>query len=294
MVTAGSSGSGGLPKPDVQFIEAYATDGLRVIGICSAPSTPPDHVVVHVHGYGGDFYSNRFVRECHVRLPAEGISFVSFNLRYSGYLTEAYSEADVSYVGSAVVDPDGVRLDLDAVLHELNVPSAKLVLQGHSFGTNVVKCFAEDHPDIERIVFLSPSDSEGLYRDWTRQNLDVGAPEPDQDPTQLRWDLFGIVTSRQSYPLPITGETFQSLMSSRVFKAWSESAPSLDRSALVLQGEADPISMSGTTGSDEVMRRLLPDATSITIDGAGHLFSGKEMEMCDSLNAWIRGSKARS
>src|ERR1700674_4445550 len=98
MVTAGNSGSGGLPKPKVRFIEAYASDGLRVIGICSEPADQPDQVVVHVHGYGGDFYSNRFVRECHSLLPGEGISFVSFNLRYSGYLIEAYSESDVGYV----------------------------------------------------------------------------------------------------------------------------------------------------------------------------------------------------
>ena len=283
-----------MPRPEVQFIEAYASDGLRVIGICSAPSNHPQHIVVHVHGYGGDFYSNRFVRECHVRMPIEGIAFVSFNLRHSGYVVEAYSEADVSYVGAAVVDPDRLELDVDALLDKLNVPRSKLLLQGHSFGTNVVKCYAEDHRDIERVIFLSPSDSEGLYRDWVEQHPAVDEPETDHEPSRLRWDLFGIVTSVQSYPLPIMEDNLETVLSSRAFRAWSESAPSLDRPALVLQGDSDPISRSGTTGNQEIMSRLLPCATRIGVASAGHLFSQREAEMCDSLIAWIRSNEAIS
>jgi pimeloyl-ACP methyl ester carboxylesterase len=278
-----------LPNPRVNFIEARTRDGLRVIGLCSSPSGPVDQVVLHVHGYGGDFYSNRFVRECHTRLPQAGISFVSFNLRYSGYLVEAYSEAEVDYVGSALVSPDKLALDIDAILEELSIPTSKLVLQGHSFGTNVVKCYANEHPEIGRVVFLSPSDSERLYEDWLRQQPPPPeASSVDNDPSRLRWDLFGIVTSGQSYPLPITGPTFESLINSLVFKAWSESAPSLDCTALVIQGKEDQISNLGATGNESAMSRLLPGATRVSIEGTGHIFSGKESEVCASLTTWIQ------
>jgi pimeloyl-ACP methyl ester carboxylesterase len=269
-----------------EFFECRASDGFRLLGVLSKPTNEPLCLLVHVHGYGGDFYSNAFLRVFHERLPAHSIAFLSFNLRTSGYLTEAYTEDHVEYVGSAVVDHDAALADVEGVVRSLSTPMTRIVLQGHSFGTNIVKRYAALHPEVERLVFLSPSDSRGLFTQWSEAQGMAGR-SGEGDDIGIRWDLFGMSTTGGTYPLPISQRALDCLLGGSVFEAWSRDAESLGQAALVLQGQCDPISNFGSTGAEGALTALLPNATVRQIPAVGHLFAGAELEACDAVAAWL-------
>ena len=269
----------------MDFFTTEARDGLRVIGLHS-PAEHQRALVLHVHGYGGDFYSNAFLRACHTAFPIAGIAFVSINLRTAGYVTEVYSEQGVRYVGSAVADHSEAEWDIEATIDALGVPDAELVLQGHSFGTNVVKHYARAHPEVRRMVLLSPADSVALYDDWAstddpRTRLSVHSSDC------VRWDLFGMTVAGAAYPIPISEAGVERLMASGVFREWSGAYESANQTSLVVLGGADPIVAVGNTSSREFFNRVLPNSTVHTIDDARHLFARYEDQLCRAVIQWI-------
>ena len=51
-----------------------AADGVELVGIyCEPPDRRPSDVLIHVHGYAGTFYENRFVSEMGDALASAGV-----------------------------------------------------------------------------------------------------------------------------------------------------------------------------------------------------------------------------
>jgi hypothetical protein len=268
----------------MEFFEFRAASGPSLIGLKSQ-STDCQGIVLHVHGYGGDHYSNPFVREMHRYLPQVGVAFCSIPLRTSHYLWEAYSDTSVQYLGSSVVSQDEALEDVMAAAHALRSIGLPIILQGHSFGTNVVKKVIEQQSqEFVGAAFLSPADSWALYQDWL-----AGAPDEVQanDPDEIRWDLFGISTPSSRYPLPITAGVAANLFTSAIFHAWSTDAPHLNPGGhLAVKGTTDPISAVGTTGSNEYLKRKIGGGSVLEIEDAGHTFRGQETALTAAVAEW--------
>jgi len=221
-------------------------------------------------------------------MPGMGISFLSTRLRTTGYVEEIYTEDSVTYVGSSLANHDQVSLDIEAILASLAVPHDSVVLQGHSFGTNIVKRFARSHGEVRRLVFLSPADSVALYRQWRATAGPSAEPEDHRD--AIRWDLFGMTVEGVSYPLPISAEAFERLLESEVFREWSADTPPAHQPSLIIVGAEDPVSNLGTTANSELLLEMLPASALVRIQGARHLFTGFEEELCHIVADWIRST----
>jgi pimeloyl-ACP methyl ester carboxylesterase len=271
-------------KSLVEFFEAHTSDRLRLLGLLSR-AEQPRWLVVHVHGYGGDFFSNQFVRAAHEYYPAHGISFLSFNLRTAAYVSEIYSETSVNYVGSSIANQDDAAKDIDGVLSACGVDRSAVILQGHSFGTNIVKRYARMNPEVARVIFLSPADSVALYEQWL-DGSEATTTFTSEDQL-VRWDLFGMAVGAARYALPITGQCMKGLLRSESFNEWSRQDAVIGQDALVVVGERDPISNLGNTADEGFLRHVIPNLQISRIDGSMHIFSGFEHRLCQTVTEWI-------
>jgi pimeloyl-ACP methyl ester carboxylesterase len=272
----------------MESFETYAIDGLRVIGLYSNASSNST-CVIHVHGHGGDCLSNAFVRYLHATLPNQGISFLSFNFRLSHYVSEIYSQHSVEYVGAALNRYSSVHLDFDAVISFVKARHPTYILQGHSFGTNLIAQYARSTAICSRLIFLSPADSVGLYQNWQKSMAPPIIDSDTDNSDTVVWNAFGISVGGLRYNIPISHSGLWALTSSQAFSAWSADSPPIKSDVLVIFGKDDPISNFGTTAESRTLLDLLPHSAMLSLDGAAHGFQNHEGILATKISDWING-----
>ena len=269
----------------MRFFETNTMDGRVVRGLLSAADGNRS-VIVHQHGFGGSCFANPFVRSFHLKLPNHGCDFLSFDGRFAGYVNENYSERSVVYCGSSVELFDHATADLEAIVNSLSATYDRIVIQGHSFGTNIVKLLAREADVKMPAIFLSPADSVVLHEEWRRAGA-VDLPVADEVNRNVYWDRFGIAAGSLRYELPISPRSLTSLVNSDVFSEWSRDDAILKTRALVVIGVGDPISNVGKTGNRDALMELLPGSKIELIPGSGHIFSGFEDQLLRIVMEWI-------
>jgi hypothetical protein len=280
----------------MEFFTVSAPNGLIYNGLISLPRRGLKAIFAHVHGWGGDHYSNPFVRYAHESYPSIGFGFASFSTRISHYLTESYSDSAVAYNGAAIHLPDIALSDIDEVVRHLAGYAVPIFLQGHSFGTNLVKTLLETDKYESRgllagAVYLSPADSVGLLtrHETERSTASKSSALLSGDTIVVGGSSFGISVANRRYEIPISNDVWQGLKQSPTFNAWSRFAVSRDLQnipALVVRAEADPISNYGTLSMGDFERLCGPSTEFISLSGDSHIFKDRESQLVELEAAW--------
>ena len=242
-------------------------------------------LIIHFHGFGSDCFANDFLNIMHTQFPKQGISFLSVNTRYSGYLIEEYSEKNVSYGGASIENYKNVENDINSIVKYYYNQYDYLILQGHSFGTNLVKLFLRKNNSVMPAILLSPADSVGLYDSW-RQNKHISNIDYQASAYVIRNDIFGMKTDYGEYQIPITYNSLMQLITSEIFNEWSMPLKPINNKCLVVKGSKDMISNYGTTKNR--LNNLLTNYDYISIDGAKHIFSGYEDKLFRKILSWVQ------
>ncbi|MBD3367038.1 MAG: hypothetical protein GF405_02540, partial [Candidatus Eisenbacteria bacterium] len=75
-----------------ELVRLRAADGVELVGIYSEPpDRRPRDVLIHVHGYAGTFYENRFVSEMGDALASAGVAMLAVNNRGHDYVADNLS-----------------------------------------------------------------------------------------------------------------------------------------------------------------------------------------------------------
>ena len=273
----------------MEFYECISNDSRIIRGLFSR-SNNEKYIVVHIHGFGGDCFANKFVKQMHSNFPEKGISFLSFNSRYSGYVNEEYSENKVIYSGAAVENFNNAIIDIEAVLDDISKKYEICILQGHSFGTNIVKLFSRVKNWQLPLIFLSPSDSVFLYQKWIKHfkpSVKQNMQEEEKEDYFLSMNIFGIHVDNCSYPIPISRKTFDGLIKSEVFNEWSKICNKIQNPSLVITGVNDKIANQGNIYDKKMLNMMITNLTHQEIIGAKHLFEGYETELISKITNWI-------
>src|SRR6266852_8465867 len=69
-------------------------DGLELQGIFYEPQEKSDKVVIHIHGWTGNFYENVFLDNIAHACVELGYAFLSFNTRGAGFVQEFLKKRD--------------------------------------------------------------------------------------------------------------------------------------------------------------------------------------------------------
>ncbi len=154
-------------------------DGLELNGVYAEPgqrSEVKDRIsklcVVHVHGWDGNFYENRFIDHAADACRHLGVAFAAFNSRGHDYIADMLRPAKRDYVqvgGMFERFREGM-LDVKASVDFASARGCrKVFLQGHSLGAMKVTHYLAKtgDPRVAGLILLSPADTLG----WIRRKL---------------------------------------------------------------------------------------------------------------------------
>jgi alpha-beta hydrolase superfamily lysophospholipase len=179
------------PAINGEFVRVMTEDGLELNGVYVEPSQRPKVkgqeprvCVVHVHGWDGNFYENRFIDYAARVCSRMGIGFVSGNNRGHDYIADilrdrsqkakAKSQKAKPSGGPDYVQVGGIYEELTDCVPDIRAwvdfaigRGAKgVILQGHSHGAIKVTHYlvTTRDPRVCGLILLSPSDDMGLAR----------------------------------------------------------------------------------------------------------------------------------
>lgn len=182
------------------FVTLTAQDGLQLDALW-VPGRPSSRLAcVHLHGKGGNFYTNHFLRYMYTELPLHGIGILGLSTRGTGAVMEAYQRGEVTYIGSAYELLAEAKLDIECALSFCENEAAIVYLQGHSHGCEKLYQYTMSNPSIP-MVLISPADSAELHRQYSRmESFDEQQARLAQiDEVSLPWGLvpdaeYGVTT----------------------------------------------------------------------------------------------------
>lgn len=278
-----------------EFVSISADDGLVLDGFWISPDRP-QVAIVHIHGKGGNFYHNSFLRQIYARLPDLGIAILGLNTRGNGALVEAEQREGRAYVGSMTERLDDSILDIRAgfIFAQEKVPL--VFLQGHSYGCDKV-VFAVNAGLDAPVVLISPTDSISLFDNYNPSWADVSSTREPEDGTVLRiTNDIGIKTAHREYPVPMDAVTLRHSIRGpdyRTFDLRSVPTGPIENPALILIGGDDDLQLGRQGAMATRCREMFPRAEIEIRAGADHWFHGLEPWLADRTAAWVSGLAAR-
>lgn len=157
------------------LVQTATKDGLLLQGYFSDDS--PKKVLLHIHGFEGNFYENSFVQALANHLKDKSISFLPVNTRGCEKIKDFNTvDGSIKTVGARYELLEDSVIDIDAWIEFLLAKGyEKIVLQGHSLGTmKAIRYLHEGkHANkIEKLILLSPFDKKGLLKTYTKTPIE--------------------------------------------------------------------------------------------------------------------------
>ncbi len=171
-----------------RLVQVCTTDGIYLHGYY-APSSDTKTILLHIHGFEGNFYENNFIYVLAEELEKNNIGFLTINTRGNGRETEFNTNTgEARTIGGKYELLEEAHLDISAWIKFLISEGYKnIILQGHSLGTfKVVRYLFEGEyaNKINKLILLAPFDiktsmeinkakewlSPQTYNSWSSKN----------------------------------------------------------------------------------------------------------------------------
>lgn len=143
-----------------QLLQISTSDGLYLHGFYS-PTSDKKVVVLHIHGYEGNFYENNFIYSLIKNLSQNNIAFLTVNTRGNNKNSD-FNTVSGKYktIGSWNELLEEAHLDISAWIKFLiDEGYQEIILQGHSLGTiKVIRYLFEGEykNKITKLILLAP------------------------------------------------------------------------------------------------------------------------------------------
>ena len=163
-----------------KLVQVCTSDGLYLHGYHNE-SSDKKTVLLHIHGFEGNFYENNFIHVLSKELEKNDIGFLSVNTRGNGKITDFNTkDGNLITIGSWNELLEEAHLDISAWIEFLISKNYEnIILSGYSLGTfKVVRyLFEGKYTDkIKKLILLAPFDikidedckqiSEKTYESW--------------------------------------------------------------------------------------------------------------------------------
>ena len=288
-----------------EIVRARTADGLALEGLWAEPASAESGrtALLHIHGFGGNFYANPFVGEMGREATARGHAFLTANTRGHDSIAEIHRRNGNGggYVmgGSAHEEFAACLTDLDSWLDFLRERGRdRVVLCGHSAGAMKSAYYQATRQDVRvrALVFLAPPDLFGL------QAAGFGARWAEDLRQATEWVNAGQgerLMPDGASPYPISARTYVSYLSANspanVFNYAAPDAPfetiaRLRQPLLTVMGSEDRTVLGDVAAC---LARLKPHATraprcdTVVIPGAAHGFAGHEAALAQAVGDWL-------
>ena len=255
-----------------------------------------DTCVIITNGNCGNIFDNKFLRDMGEQLEREGISFIYAHNSGAFHRMDSPSSSG-KILGNTYELFDDCIQDLQAFVdYAKSSGFKKIVLGGHSYGTNKVVYYLSENQeeDIDSYILLSPTDTTVL-KDHERVSaeklmpialkmkeegkLDELIPIPFDD-----WNLYtaraflDFIENPHSKNLPIySNGDFKQLKKIR-------------QRGLFVMGEKDGFAFNDTAKHLQIIKENAKNKDSAykVVEGCGHVFRGGEAELAQIVLDFVK------
>jgi pimeloyl-ACP methyl ester carboxylesterase len=155
----------------ISFQRIITGDGLELHGLLFEPDRKTTNVLVHLHGWMGNFYENKFIDYIAKEAISKGFAFLAFNNRGTGIITDLIkrgkSKVEYIRIGGSLEKFEDCILDIKAAIDFISEKGyKKIVLQGHSLGCQKATFYKYNTRDkrIKGLILLAPVDDPGFTK----------------------------------------------------------------------------------------------------------------------------------
>lgn len=292
-----------------EFVRVFTEDGLELHGLFCPPRIAEvnEIAVLHIHGFTGNFYEERFVDHIADKLTENGCAFLTVNTRGHDYLSAFIKKTDsgLTYVqiGSAHEIFEECTYDIKAWIDFLEGRGyASVILEGTSLGTLKVVFYQHQIKDkrVHGLVLISPLDHIGLQRSALGDKYDEAINTAKQMIEDGKSDELMPMLYCPLWQHPIDAKTYISAFDpnakSGIFNFHDPNARFEELSTI----ECSILASYGTV-REAVVDNKVEEALSVIkkrailakrcdialIQGAPHNYLGYEKELSEIIENWI-------
>ena len=198
-------------------VRVFTDDGLELNGLfCLPTKTRRDKMaVLHIHGFNGNFYQERFVDHIADRLTESGVAFLTVNTRGHDYISYFTRKTDsgltFSRIGGALDVLEECIYDIKAWIDFLEAHGYRsVILEDESLGTIKVVIYQHQTQDkrVHELVLMSPLNHIGLQRFTLRDRYDEAINVAKQMVEMKRAEEFMPVIYCPLWQSPISARTY--------------------------------------------------------------------------------------
>lgn len=144
----------------MEFLRFFTSDGVELTGLLYDGGK--DTVVIHLHGWVGNFYENEFVQVLGKELSKNSISFFAVNTRAHDYRCDLRVKTIDGYTsitgGGAVDDFYSAYIDIKSTVEYLkSLGYKRVIVQGHSTAAQKALYYAIKD-NAKDVILLSAGD----------------------------------------------------------------------------------------------------------------------------------------
>lgn len=292
-----------------EFVRVFTEDGLELQGLFCLPRVAKldEIAVLHIHGFTGNFYEERFVDQIAGRLTENGFTFLTVNTRGHDYFSDFIkrTDSDLTYVqiGSAHEIFEECIYDIKAWIDFLKGHGySNVILEGTSIGTLKVVFYQHQIKDrrVHGLVLISPLDHIGLQKTALGDKYDEAINMAKQMIERGKSDELMPMVYCPLWEYPIDAKTYISAFGSNtksgIFNFHNPNARFEELSTIKC-----PILATYGTVREAVVDNKVEEALSVIkkraisarrcdtaiIQGAPHNYLGYEEEVSEIIGNWI-------
>ena len=273
-----------------ELVRIKTEDNLELQGLLVEAGK--ETILVHVHAWIGNFYENRFLDFISDEIAKKGISFLSFNNRGAGIITDFIKNGKYKRVGGSIEKFEDCILDIKAAIEFLAKKGYKnIILQGHSTGCQKVIYYKSKTKDrrVKSLILLCPVDDIACAKDMLGKRY--------EEALKIARGIIGkemvVPEWMQYYPF-LTPERFLQIsdpesVAGRILDVSGklEEIKSVDCPVLAIFGEEDDYQKN-----PKEMLDILKEKTNCDIKllKCNHWFKDNEEELAKEIAEWIKNS----
>jgi alpha/beta superfamily hydrolase len=280
---------------DYPIIEVETTDKIALYGLLSQPAKS-DVLYLNIHGTGSNFFCEKFQKIFYDQLPEMGVDVLFTNNRGS-YAMDSWQDT-----GAALEIFEDSLFDINAWIEwAINNHYSKIVLSGHSFGTEKVVYYmnrGKYKDKISGVVLMGFADSFSTQMKYEKTiSTDLMAEAIEKSNSDKGYELLTGQRRAQAGEIPISADTYLNYFSKG--SELSKVIPLRNNSTLTMIHSIN-VPILGTIGDhDEYTFIPIRDAISLIekenklakvyqIKGSGHCYEGHQQELINLIKDFIK------
>ena len=148
-----------------QLVSFESSDKLRLTGFLMKSKPKNKKLIIHIHGMGGNFYYNTFIKPINDTLQKSNYDLFTINTRGNGYITKFYQGTKKKYIGVAHEKLEECIYDIEgAMKFAKKLGYNEFILSGHSTGCQKMIYYQskKQNKKVKAILLLAPGDDYAI------------------------------------------------------------------------------------------------------------------------------------